>query len=110
MRKGVKDMARRNEEVAAVLEDIGWLLALKRDNPFRVRAYYEAGRRIAAMREDIDDLRRQGRLEDIPGVGKVIARLVNEYLSSGRLDYYDDLQEHLARLPVGVPRHKPRAA
>lgn len=39
-------MRRRNEEVAAVLEDIGWLLALKRDNPFRVRAYYEAGRRV----------------------------------------------------------------
>jgi nucleotide-binding universal stress UspA family protein len=46
---------RRNEDVAKLLLDIGELLALRGDNPFRVRAYEEAARSIAGMSGDVGD-------------------------------------------------------
>ncbi|MDI3340110.1 MAG: DNA polymerase/3'-5' exonuclease PolX [Sphaerobacter sp.] len=88
-------MARRNEEVAWLLNDIAELLALQGESPFRIRAYTEAARTIAAMAEDIEELHRQGRLEEIPGVGESIARKIAEYLVSGRLRYYEDLQRQV---------------
>ncbi len=92
-------MARRNEEVSALLENIAKLLALQGDNPFRVRAYTEAARAISATAEDIEDLYRAGRLEEIPGVGESIARKIGEYLATGRLGYYEQLRRQV-RVPA----------
>ncbi len=55
-------MARRNEEISALLENIARLLALKGEDPFRIRAYTEAARSISATGADIADLHRAGHL------------------------------------------------
>ena len=89
-------MARRNEEVAALLDNIAKLLALKGENPFRLRAYTTAARAIQATPEDIEDLHRAGRLDEIPGVGTSIATKVAEYLDTGRLRYYEDLKKEIS--------------
>jgi DNA polymerase (family 10) len=86
-------MPRRNEEISRLLHNIAKLLVLGAGKDhFRIRAYEEAARTIAAMDEDIDELRAANRLEEIPGVGASIAAKVAEYLDTGRCAYYEDLK------------------
>ncbi|MGZ3537308.1 MAG: DNA polymerase/3'-5' exonuclease PolX [Syntrophales bacterium] len=86
---------RRNEEVADLLENIGHLLAIKGESSYKVRAYEEAARAIRVMSEDIDEVSKTERLEDIPGVGPSIAAKIKEYLETGRLQYYEDLKKQV---------------
>jgi DNA polymerase (family 10) len=85
-------MSRRNEEVATLLENIAELLAAKEGDPYRIRAYEEAARSITATAEDIEELHRAGRLQDIPRVGESIAAKVAEYLDTNRSTYYEELK------------------
>ena len=102
-----------NQEVAALLEDIADLLEVKNENQFRVRAYREAARTIGGMTEDVLKLWEEGRLREIPGVGPSIASKIDEFLRTGRLQYYEELR---AQTPVGftqllsVPGLGPRRA
>ncbi|MBI4494786.1 MAG: DNA polymerase/3'-5' exonuclease PolX [Chloroflexi bacterium] len=89
-------MARRNEELSLLLENIAKLLALKSESPFRIRAYEEAARSISAMAEDIEDLHRAGRLTDIAGVGSSIGAKLGEYLDTGRSSYYEGLKREVS--------------
>ena len=86
----------RNPDVAKLLENIAGLLALKGENPFRVRAYSQAARSVASLTEDIADLWRQGRLCSVPGIGESIAAKIDEYLRTGRLSYYEQLKQEVA--------------
>jgi DNA polymerase (family 10) len=86
---------RRNEEVALLLDNIAELLMLKNENPYRIRAYTTAAQNIRALDEDIEELARQGKLDEIPGVGKAIAAKIEEYLRTGRLEYYEQLKREV---------------
>jgi DNA polymerase (family 10) len=85
-------MARKNEAVATLLESIAKLLALKGENPFRIRAYEEAARAITATSEDVEALHRAGRLTELHGVGESIAAKIAEFLDTGRSTYYEQLK------------------
>lgn len=86
---------RRNEEVAQLLENIAELLMLKNENPYRIRAYTTAAQNIRALSEDIEEIARQGRLDDIPGIGEALAAKIQEYLDTGRLRYYEQLKQEV---------------
>lgn len=86
---------RRNEEVALLLENIAELLMLKNENPYRIRAYTTAAQNIRALDVDIEELARQGRLDEIPGVGKALAAKIEEYLQTGKLQYYEELKREV---------------
>ena len=88
-------MARRNGDVALLLEGIAKLLALKGEEYYRIRAYEEAARSISSAPQDIVQLHSAGHLRDIPGVGPAIAAKIGEYLDTGRLRYYDDLKRQV---------------
>jgi len=96
MKDNAPATARRNEEVARLLENIAKLLALKGESPYRVRAYNEAARTISAMTENVEDLHRAGRLQDIQGVGESIASKISEYLDTGQSAYYEDLKKEVS--------------
>ncbi|MCM8747195.1 DNA polymerase/3'-5' exonuclease PolX [Thermomicrobium sp. CFH 73360] len=86
---------RRNEEVALLLDNIAELLMLKNENPYRIRAYTTAAQNIRALDVDIEELARQGRLDEIPGVGKALAAKIEEYLQTGKLQYYEELKREV---------------
>jgi DNA polymerase (family 10) len=89
-------MARKNDEVAQLLENIARLLTLKRDDPYRIGAYMDAARNIAGIGDDIEVLHRRGQLEEVRGVGPSIAEKVAEYLETGRSSYEEELERELA--------------
>jgi DNA polymerase (family 10) len=87
-----------NSEVAEVLSEIGEIYAATGD-PFRSRAFRTAAQRIASLTEDIRDVHAEGRLMEIPGVGRSIASIIEEYLESGSCALLEELRESL---PPGV--------
>ena len=88
-----------NNEVAELLRLIADMLEIKGEVVYKSLAYRKAADNIEALGRDINELWRQGKLRQIPGVGEALDKKLNELLSTGRLGYYEDLQEEI---PVGV--------
>ena len=89
----------KNKEIAKILYDMGELLELKGENRFKIIAYGKASRAIESMKEDIELLCKEKRLDSVPGVGKAIAQKVEEYLRTGKLQAYEEL---VAQTPQGL--------
>jgi DNA polymerase (family 10) len=87
------------KEIAEVFEEIGALLDLKAENPFRVRAYYNAARMIDGLQEDLGKLVEENRLTEIKGVGKDLAAKITEMVTTNHLKFYDELK---ASMPQGL--------
>src|SRR5216117_2848880 len=79
-------------EIAGVLEEIGTLLELKGENPFKIRAYANAARSIDAWGGSLSDLQDEEALAKIPGIGKAIAAKIKELATTGSLKYVEDLR------------------
>lgn len=83
----------KNREVANLLYEIADLLELKGEMIFKIRAYRRAAQAIESTSKDIEDVWKEGKLDDIPGVGKGIAEKIGEYLEKGCLRYLEELKK-----------------
>lgn len=79
-----------NLAIARVFADIGDLLEIKSENPFKIRAYRNAADTIAHLAGPVADLTPAGRLE-IPGIGKDLAARLAELADTGTCRYHQDL-------------------
>jgi len=86
------------ENSVDLLNDICRLMALKGENPFKVRAYEKASQSIAD-RDDLVERARAGTLTEIPGVGKGISDVLTEFLINGTSSVRDELEKSL---PAGL--------
>jgi DNA polymerase (family 10) len=84
-----------NPQVAETLETIGNLLDLKGENPFKVRAYHNAARAIAALPESVARLAEEKRLGEIPGIGEALEEKITQLVSTGGLAYLEDLRKEV---------------
>ena len=87
------------EQVAAVLTEIGTLLELKGENPFKTRAYVNAARTLEGLTEPLDRLITENRLGDIKGIGEALQEKITKLVQTGHLPYYEDLK---ASIPAGL--------
>ncbi len=80
-------------EIADVLAEIGTLLELKGENPFKVRAYQTGARALEAI-EDAELARLIGeeKLETVKGIGEALAQKITELRTTGRLGFFDKLK------------------
>lgn len=85
--------------VINILNEIGLLLELKGENPFKSRAYYNAARTIEVLDDDIEKLIKEDRLKDVKGIGDALNKKITELITTGRLEYYDNLK---ASIPEGL--------
>ena len=80
-------------EIADVLAEIGTLMELKGENPFKVRAYSTGARAIEALeRDEFEKLVGEGRLQSVKGIGEALAAKIAELHSTGRLEFLDKLK------------------
>jgi len=86
----------KNSEVARVFQDIADLLELKEENPFKIRAYRKVAGSIEELPVEVEQLVREDRLREVPGVGEAIAKKITELVTTGRLDFYEKLKAELA--------------
>jgi DNA polymerase (family 10) len=80
-------------DIADVLNEIGTLLELKGENPFKVRAYQSGARVLEGIEEDrLAELIREKKLESVKGLGEALAQKIGELYTTGRLKFYEDLK------------------
>jgi DNA polymerase (family 10) len=88
------------DEVAAVLSEIGTLLELKGENPFKTRAYHNAARILEGLSEPLETIVAENRLGELKGFGEALQEKVTRLVTTGHLPYHDELK---ASLPPGLP-------
>jgi DNA polymerase (family 10) len=81
-----------NLAIARVLAEIGDLLEIKNENPFKIRAYRNAADTIAHYPDRVAGLSAPDRLS-LPGIGKDLAAKIAELAETGTLKYHQDLLE-----------------
>jgi len=79
-----------NLAIARVLAEIGDLLEIKGENPFKIRAYRNAGETVAHETRRVASLTPAERL-DLPGIGKDIAARIGELADTGVMPYHQAL-------------------
>jgi DNA polymerase (family 10) len=102
-----------NDELARIFYEIGDMLEIQGDLPFKVGAYRRAAESIAHSPLDIARAYREGRPPRLPGVGKAIDEKLEELADTGRLRYYERLRRDVPPSVVTllqVPGLGPRTA
>jgi DNA polymerase (family 10) len=87
------------KEVARILEEIGIILDLQGENPFKVRAYYNGARIVETLDKDLTDLVKSGEIGEIKGIGKALAEKISTLINDGSLPFYEDLK---SSIPEGL--------
>jgi DNA polymerase (family 10) len=82
-------------EIARLFEEIGLLLELKGESPFKSKAYYNAARTIETLTEDLGWLVTTGKIREVKGIGQALAEKLAELVGTGRLAYYETLKQSI---------------
>src|SRR5436309_8204627 len=94
----------RNAEIAAALRELGILYELDGADRFRVLAYREAARTVAESPVSIEQLAEEGRLTELPNVGKTLAEKIVTLIETGSIPSADKLKAKFPATLVEVTR------
>jgi DNA polymerase (family 10) len=86
-------------QVAAVLDEIGTLLEIQGESPFRCNAYHNGARAIEQLEEDLATVVREGRLAAVPGIGTTLREKITTLVTTGTLPYHEELRK---KTPAGL--------
>ncbi len=88
-----------NREIAAVLEEIGTILEIRGENPFKCRAFHNAARVVGTLTLDLRTRVMEGSLTEIPGIGKGLAPIISDLTTTGGSVEYEAIR---ASIPAGL--------
>jgi len=94
----------RNAEIAAALRELGILYELDGADRFRVQAYREAARTVAESPVSIEQLAEEGRLTELPAIGKTLAQKIETLIETGSIPSADKLKAKFPATLVEVTR------
>jgi len=92
-----------NATIAAAFREIALRLELKGESPFQVRAYRKAADQIAGA-DDAASLAREGKLTDLPGIGRTMADKIGYLLATGTAPILEKLREEVPDSLVEMTR------
>ncbi|MDF0674598.1 MAG: histidinol-phosphatase [Nitrospira sp.] len=84
-----------NQQLAIIFRSMADLLSSQRANPYRVRAYRRAADALLAIDEDVAAVAERQDLEAIDGIGTDLAKKIEEFLETGTIRAYEELQTPL---------------
>ena len=87
------------DQVAASLREIGTILELNGENPFKCRAYLNAARTLETSPTDLTELVRTNRLGELPGIGDALREKITTLVTTGKLPYLEELR---TTIPSGL--------
>jgi len=102
----------KNQEIARIFNEIADLLEIKGENPFRIRAYRRAALNIEGLTKDVAEITKD-ELVKIPGIGQDLAGKIQEYVGTGKLQFYEELKKEVPgglSLLLSVPSLGPKTA
>lgn len=79
-------------EVARIFKEMADLLSIEGENPFRVRAYQKAADVIEHLSDDLEELYDEGRLNQVPGIGKRMVDKIETIFATGELPEHQKLK------------------
>lgn len=89
----------KNADIAAAFDELATLYELDGAVVYRVVAYRNAAKAIRDSGVSVAELARQGRAEELPGIGKTIAEKIEALLADGEIPAAAKLKQ---RIPEGL--------
>jgi len=71
----------------------------KTDDRYRIASYRKAAQLMRNLSRDVSEIDKEGRLEDLSGVGKAIAEKIREFLKTEKIQAYEKLKK---KFPKGL--------
>ena len=84
-----------NRQLAETFVLIADLSEIKGEVIYKTLAYRKAAESLAALGGDVNEIWKEGKLEEIPGVGKAIAEKIDELLGTGKLGFLEKLKKEV---------------
>src|SRR5262245_18936846 len=98
----------KNSEAAKILREIAFILQTKEEDEnernlvFKIRSYNRAADEIENLSFDIENIYKKDKIKGllkIPSIGKAIATKLEEFITTGKIPYYEELK---VELPVDI--------
>jgi DNA polymerase/3'-5' exonuclease PolX len=88
-----------NRQLAEAFTMIADLLEIKGEIVYKTLAYRKAADSLLNLGREASEYWKEGKLEEIPGVGKAISEKIDELLSTGKLGFLEKLKKEI---PTGL--------
>jgi DNA polymerase (family 10) len=88
-----------NKELSEIFDLIADGLEFKGENPFKIKAYRKAARIIKDTSFDLIEYSKKNSLTDIPGIGKGIAKKIEQYIKAGKVEKLEEIKKDI---PQGI--------
>ncbi len=89
----------KNHDVAELLDKMAQVSEAAGEDRFKVIAYHRAATSVRNMEKDVEEVWKAGQLEEIKYVGSAIAKKIDEYLRTGRLEALEKMEK---QVPTGA--------
>lgn len=104
-----------NKEIAVLLRNVAASYIIKDEAKFRFQllAYQNAADAIDGLSYQVEDLYKEGRLDDIPGVGKTLKERLEELLKTGHVKHFEEVMKGIPKpvfLFMQIPSIGPKKA
>jgi DNA polymerase (family X) len=84
-----------NRQLADTFTLVANLLEIKGEIIYKTLAYRKASESLMGLGREASEYWKDGKLEDIPGVGKAIAEKIDELLTTGKLEFLEKLKKEV---------------
>jgi DNA polymerase (family 10) len=91
-----------NQQLADIFRRIADLLEIKGEVIYKILAYRKAADSLENLGSDVSGFWREGKLTEIPGVGKAISEKIDELLTTGKLEFLEKLENEVPLGLIGV--------
>ena len=78
--------------ISRILDEMGTLLEVQGENPFRCRAYHNAAQALKGLPDDLSGMIADGTLAEVPGIGETMLSKIAQLATSGELPAYNELR------------------
>ncbi len=80
-----------NKEIANTLRNIAAVYLLKNENRFKIIAYDNAADAVEQLTRELKDIWQDGKMGNIPGIGKTIGSSLEELFKTGKSEHFDSV-------------------
>jgi len=82
-------------EIAEVFSEIGTILEIKGENPFKCRAFSNGSRVLETLEGDLNELIESGSISKVKGLGPSLVEKIKEMTETGSCSYLDELRDSI---------------
>jgi DNA polymerase (family X) len=78
--------------VAQIIDEMGTMLEVRGENPFRCRAYHNAAQALKGLPSDLSEMVSDGSLGKVSGIGETMFAKIAMLVTTGELPAYEELK------------------